>query len=147
MQPVILGEGLPDIIVQPVDGFLGVGVLVDLPIAVVQILGKHSDGGADQRIGFPGGTALFPVENERFGGFGVSSLDQNLFDKILDAFHVGDTAGIFLFGKNQNLFREFFSQGEIITADSSGRFEDGEYDFFFPERNLRLIPFGDSLQH
>ena len=100
MQPVVLGEGLPNIIVQPVDGFLGVGVLTDLPVTVVQIFGKHIDGGADQRIGFPGGTALFPVEDERFGGFRVPSLDQNLFDKILDALHLGDAIRIFLVGQN-----------------------------------------------
>ena len=49
-EPVAAGEGLADVVVHPVDGLLGVGVLLDHPGAVVQVIVEERDGGIDEGL-------------------------------------------------------------------------------------------------
>ena len=79
MQPVLLGEGFADVVVHPVDGTAGVRVFTHLPVLVVQIVRKHIDGRADQRVGFARAPAFFTVEDICLGCLRMPVLLSKLF--------------------------------------------------------------------
>ena len=50
MQPIVFCKSFANVVVQAVDRLLRVGILTDLPVAVIQVIGKHADGRPNQRI-------------------------------------------------------------------------------------------------
>ena len=89
VQPVLLGERFAHIIVHAVDGFLRVGVFLDLPVLIVQVIGKHVDRRADQGVGFPCRAAFFTIEDIGLRGLGVPAFNEDLFHEVLYFLHVG----------------------------------------------------------
>ena len=86
-EPVAAGEGLADVVVHPVDGLLGIGVLLDHPGAVVQVIVEERDGGIDEGLPLTHLAPLLAVEDVRLGCFTIAGVHQVLLDEILDLLH------------------------------------------------------------
>ena len=83
VEPVLLREKLTDVVVQPIDRFLGIGVFLRLPVAIFEIVAEHLDGRTDQGVHLAGALALLAIEDKRLGRPGVAVFDEDLLDKIL----------------------------------------------------------------
>ena len=103
IEPVFLGERLADVVVEPVDAALHVCVLFDAPVAVVEIVAKHIDGSADERVDFARAAALFAIENVCLGGLCVAGLNENLFHEVLNALDVRRVVAVAFLSKANDL--------------------------------------------
>ena len=147
MQPVLLGKRFTHIVVHAVDGFLRVGVFLDLPIFIVQIIGEHVDRSAHERVAFARAAPLFAVEDEGLCRFCMAVLNEDFFDCILDGFHVRSIAFRVRRNKCDDFVGKRLRPGKIVPANGYGRFVDGPRNFFLLEWHACAVTLNNPCNH
>ena len=147
VEPVFLGEGLPDVVVEAVDAALHVGVFLGAPVLVVQIVGEHVDGGADHGVDLPGGPALLPIEDVGLGGLGVAVLDEDLLHRVLDILHLGDGVRVPFGDDLHHLVRQILGDSLVGAAHGLGRLPNGVLDLLLIEGFDASVALFDLSNH
>ncbi len=147
VQPILLGKRLTHIVVHPVDGLLRVCILLDLPVLIVQVVGKHIDCRADQGVCLPRATAFFAIEDVRLRRAGVIVFNQYFLYNILYLLDFGNIA----LDQKIRLFHHLVAQAlrkvEIIPAHSGCRLKNRPCDLFLLKGRNGIIPFPDVCDH
>ena len=147
VQPVMPGEELADVVVQAVDGPLLVGVLLGLPVAVLEVAAEHFYGRADKRVEAAGAGAFLAVEDERLCRAGVPVLDQDLLDEVLDLLDLGYLAEVLSIGKLDELPAEPLGPGVVLPAAGDGGLVDRAGDLLGLEWHNPPIALSNPFEH
>ena len=147
IEPVFLRERLADIVVEPVHALLHVGVFLDLPVLVVEVIPEHVDRRADERVDLARAAALFAIEDVGLRGAGVARLDEHLFHDVLDALDVGRLVGIAQLRQADDFVRQARRQRLIRAVDRLRGLPDGVLNLLFIERLGSSVALDDLSKH
>jgi len=98
VEPVVADDLLGDVHIQTLEGIGHVAVLPNPPVHLVQIV--IDDGDISKELcDLADVFMLFPVQDVGFGYFGMSILDEDLFDNVLDMLD-GRNTSVFVLAAN-----------------------------------------------
>ena len=133
IQPIFLGEVLADVVVEPVDALLHVGVLFDAPVLVGKIAGEELRGLADERGDLPRFLTTLAVKDVRLRSLCVTLVDEHLFHEVLNVLDGGDLVHELDFRSLHHQLGKLRRKLPVLAAASLCRLENGVRDLLLVE--------------
>ena len=133
VKPILLGEVLADIVVEPVDALLHVGVFLDAPVLVGKVAGEELGSLADERGDLASLLTPFAVKDVRLRGLSVPLVDEHLFHEVLDVLDGGDLVDELDFRRLHDEVGKPRRHVPVLASASLCRLENGVRDLLLVE--------------
>ena len=91
VQPVVAGDIGGNVVIEALQRIPHVGVFIDTPVFLGEVGIHRFDRFLDELPGFAQRGVLLAIENEGLGGFGVTVLNEDFFDQVLDILNGRDS--------------------------------------------------------